>query len=81
MYAQDGTRHEDLLWKPGEAASVADYGVVGMTANAHPRHLLLLQLPGQARHVVRMRNVVVYESDLVPAMEARQQEPDIAFRA
>jgi hypothetical protein len=54
-----------------------------MLANDHSGHLMPVKLRREARDVARSRDrdVVVQESDLVPTLQARQQESDIAFRA
>jgi hypothetical protein len=83
VHAQGSASQEDVLLQTGVPASVAHHGIVGMLANDHSGHLMPIQLRREALNVAwsRDRDVVVQESDLVPTMQARQQESDIAFRA
>jgi hypothetical protein len=52
-----------------------------MLADDHPGYLMPVKLRREAGDVARSgdRDVVVQESDLVPTMQARQQESNIAF--
>jgi hypothetical protein len=53
----------------GEPASVADHGIVGcVLRNEHPGYLVIIQLAYETRDVAGVRNVIVYEEDLVPTM-------------
>ena len=49
----------------------------------HPGNLMPLQLLSEARKTVslRERDVVVYEDDLVPAMQAGEQQADVTLQA
>jgi hypothetical protein len=47
---------------------MAHHGVVGITANLHSGHLVLLEVCGETPQVACVRDIVVYEGDLVPAV-------------
>jgi hypothetical protein len=83
VHPQGSASQEDILLQAGVSTSVADHGIVEMLANDHSCHLMPVKLRREARDVARLRDrdVVVQKSDLVPTMQACQQESDIAFRA
>jgi hypothetical protein len=69
VHTQNSTCHKDALMQAGEPASVADHGIVGcVLRNEHPGYLVIIQLACETRDVAGVRNVIVYEEDLVPTM-------------
>jgi hypothetical protein len=83
VHPQGSASQEDVLLQAGVPTSVADHRIVGMLANDHSGHLMGIESRREARDVARMRDcdVVVQESNLVPTVQTREQESDIAFRA